>query len=123
MVIPQFILSMFFLALGFAMVKFPPRRINPWYGYRSQASMKSQEAWDYAQRMCSRKIVLIGIVMLALALVEWLVGLPSVWCAFILIASPLIAFPYLISVIERQLKRRFSSSVAPSGEGPLKGSK
>ncbi|MFM7729143.1 MAG: SdpI family protein [Flavobacteriales bacterium] len=123
MVMPQLILSVFFLALGFAMVKFPPRKINPWYGYRTQSSMKSQEAWDYAQRICSRKFILIGVVMLVVALVEWLVGLKPVWCALILTFSPLIAFPYLIAVVEKQLKRKFPAALAHTGGKSTKGDK
>lgn len=109
MFIPQFILSVCFLVLGFVMVKWPPRKINPLYGYRTMSSMKNQESWDYAQRICSRRFILIGAVMLFVALIEWILNLAPVWCAFILVASPLIAFPYLISVVEKHLKRRFPS--------------
>lgn len=29
-------------------LKFPPKKINSRYGYRSVSSMKSQETWDFA---------------------------------------------------------------------------
>ena len=32
-------------------------------GYRTQLSMASQEAWDYAQQLCSKRYILGGIVM------------------------------------------------------------
>lgn len=107
MVIPQFILATFFVVLGLAMVKFPPRKINPWYGYRSQSSMKNRETWEYAQRVSSRRFILIGLVMFLVVIVEWLTELKPVWCALIVIASPLIAFPYLVSSVEAKLKRKF----------------
>ncbi len=32
----------------------PPRKVNAWYGYRTWRSMRSQEAWDEAQRYSAR---------------------------------------------------------------------
>ena len=32
-------------------------------GYRTQLSMVSQEAWDFAQQLCSKRYILGGIVM------------------------------------------------------------
>ena len=32
-------------------------------GYRTQLSMASQEAWDFAQQLCSKRYILGGIVM------------------------------------------------------------
>ena len=37
-------------------------------GYRTQLSMASQEAWDYAQKLCSKRYIIGGIAMAAAAL-------------------------------------------------------
>ncbi|MDP4629843.1 MAG: SdpI family protein [Flavobacteriales bacterium] len=47
-------------------MKFPPKKINSIYGYRTARSMKSQENWDIAQRYSSRLMLKQGIVMLAI---------------------------------------------------------
>ncbi len=107
MFLPQFIIAMVFLCLGVAMWKLPPKKINPLYGYRSKSSMRNQQTWDFAQRVSSRKFILLGLIMLFVAAIEWLIALPQVWCALIVTASPLIAFPYLILSVENQMKRKF----------------
>ncbi|OMP32016.1 SdpI family protein [Mangrovimonas sp. DI 80] len=35
-----------FVLLGLIMLKFPPKTINPIYGYKTGSSMKNQERWD-----------------------------------------------------------------------------
>jgi uncharacterized membrane protein len=47
--------SSIFLPVDMALIgarfkKNPPKRVNWLYGYRTARSMKSQEAWDYANR-------------------------------------------------------------------------
>lgn len=32
-------------------------------GYRTELSMASQEAWDYAQQICSKRYMIAGILM------------------------------------------------------------
>lgn len=42
------------------MLKFPPKRINGLYGYRTESSMKSQERWDFSQRYAANKMIKWG---------------------------------------------------------------
>ena len=37
-------------------------------GYRTELSMASQEAWDYAQQICSKRYMIAGILMAVAAL-------------------------------------------------------
>ncbi len=49
------------LALGgLAMLCFPPKHINSFYGYRTSRSCKSQRNWDFAQRHCARMMAWTG---------------------------------------------------------------
>jgi uncharacterized membrane protein len=45
-----------FLITGFFRDKFPPKKINYLYGYRTSASKQSQEAWDFAQEFSSKEM-------------------------------------------------------------------
>lgn len=50
------------LALGgLAMLVFPPKRVNPFYGYRTSRSCKNRRNWDFAQRHCARMMIGTGI--------------------------------------------------------------
>jgi hypothetical protein len=39
--------GLIFMLAGFIMLKFPPKKINSLYGYRTSSSMKNQERVDY----------------------------------------------------------------------------
>lgn len=51
-----------FLILGLILSRFPPRKINPLFGYRTVRSMRNQASWDLAQVVSSREMVKAGIV-------------------------------------------------------------
>jgi len=53
-----------FLIAGFVTTKFPPKNINQIYGYRTKASMKNQERWDFAQKRSSHDLKLFGFGMM-----------------------------------------------------------
>ncbi|QOI97015.1 MAG: SdpI family protein [Flammeovirgaceae bacterium] len=48
------------LVLSFLFKQFPPKKINHWYGYRTPRSMRSQEAWDFANRYSSYALVIVS---------------------------------------------------------------
>lgn len=41
---------LFMLLLAWVVKRYPPKRINQLYGYRTNRSMKNQEIWDEANR-------------------------------------------------------------------------
>ncbi|WP_152971415.1 SdpI family protein [Lacinutrix algicola] len=57
-----------FIIVGFIMYKFPPKKINSLYGYRTAASMKNQQNWDFAQVYSAKKMIVIGIIMLLISI-------------------------------------------------------
>ena len=53
----------------------PPKKINEIYGYRTTRSMKSQAAWDFAQKYSAKLMTAFGIVLLAVSAgARWLQG-------------------------------------------------
>jgi uncharacterized membrane protein len=51
--------SIFTLA-GLILIKFPPKKINWLYGYRTPQSMKNQEKWDFAQSYSAKEMIKLG---------------------------------------------------------------
>lgn len=45
----------FILVLFLIVKKFPPKKINWWYGYRTSRSMQNEEIWKVAQAYASNK--------------------------------------------------------------------
>jgi uncharacterized membrane protein len=85
---------------------FPPKRINPLYGYRTERSMSSQEIWDEANRYSANLLLVLsaalcGYACAAMALFEGTV--PALSTAAGAVAG-LIA---LVALTERHLNRTF----------------
>ena len=59
------------IGLGWSFMKKPPKNINSLYGYRTSMSMKNQNTWEFAHRICGRVWCVAGCVMLPLAALAW----------------------------------------------------
>lgn len=57
------------IIFGWVMLKHPPKKINGVYGYRTSMSMKNQDTWDFAHKVCGRLWWKIGWAMLLLSAV------------------------------------------------------
>lgn len=55
--------GLLFVLVGLIMTKFPPKKINYLYGYRTRSSMQNQERWDFAQKFSSVKMIQYGLIL------------------------------------------------------------
>lgn len=100
--------GLIFLIAGIVQLKFPPKKINSLYGYRTSSSMHSQEAWDFAQKYSAKVSILVGIIMILLGFIALL--LPGISRDFQVWISLLIIFTLvgvLILSTEKKLKQKF----------------
>jgi uncharacterized membrane protein len=67
--LPLFIVGFVFAVAAFITLKFPPKKINSIYGYRTSRSMKNQENWDLAQRFSSQLMLKQGLIMFVMAFI------------------------------------------------------
>jgi uncharacterized membrane protein len=59
--------SVIFLVAGGGLRLLPPKTINSLYGYRTRASMASQERWDFAQKHGAEAMLYAALAMMALS--------------------------------------------------------
>lgn len=90
----------------------PPKNINSSYGYRSARSMRSQEAWDFAQVYSGRFWARAGGPILAGSLVWMLLLLGQDigavgTSAMVLTGIQMFPFLAVIPTTERALRRKF----------------
>ena len=52
------------IGFGRSFFKRPPRDINATFGYRTTMSMKNQETWQLAHRVCGRYWFICGLILL-----------------------------------------------------------
>ncbi len=59
---PQLI-GIIFMLVGYISMRFPPKKINYLYGYRSPTAMKNQDYWDEANRYAPRFMIKAGLIV------------------------------------------------------------
>ena len=57
-----------FILAGGILYKWPPKKINKFFGYRTKRSRKSKEIWDYAQRHSAIETIKLGLIAMTLSL-------------------------------------------------------
>lgn len=63
---------LFMLVLGIVFLKFPPKKINYLYGYRTNRSMKTQEVWDAANIFSAKALIKISLWSLVFPVFSYL---------------------------------------------------
>lgn len=51
-----------FIFFGFILKKYPPENINGSYGYRSSIAMKNKDAWNVAQKLGGKSMMILGFI-------------------------------------------------------------
>ena len=99
-----------FIIAGIILYFFPPKNINGLYGYRTAASMKSQENWDFAQIYSAQKAILSGIILCIVGILAGFVSM-SENLQIVIGLSILISFCiYLFVSTEKALKQKFQNN-------------
>ena len=99
-----------FIIAGIILYFFPPKNINGLYGYRTAASMKSQENWDFAQIYSAQKAILSGIILCIVGILAGFVSM-SENLQIVIGLSILISFCiYLFISTEKALKEKFHNN-------------
>ncbi len=102
--------------IGILFTRRPPSSINFWYGYRTARSMKSQAAWDFAQRYAGHVWIRSGPLMAVVsAVLIALFGQASwfEWFYLVLTFLQLAIMMVVIPMTERELGRRFDRDGNP----------
>ena len=95
---------------GRIMLAYPPKKINWIYGYRTPASMKSQERWDFAQIVSSDAMIWVGISTTAFGLIVWALGYEELASIFTIIGWNLLNLLVLYLYTERKINQEFGEN-------------
>ena len=96
----------FYLA-GFIQAKWPPKKINHFYGYRTSTSMRNQEIWEFAQQYSSDKTQKLGGYTILLGVLAFFINFHQMWAIWVGIALVTLLRVLMIIQIEKELKNRF----------------
>ncbi|MEP5613321.1 MAG: SdpI family protein [Cyclobacteriaceae bacterium] len=96
-----------FILAGFLMQKFPPKKVNMLYGYRTESSMRSQERWDFAQKYSSREMIKLGVLLLLSSGLGLIVDVSKKVAVFVGLGFLILVAVVLIVRTEKAIKSRF----------------
>lgn len=100
--------GLIFLIVGFIMMKFPPKKINSLYGYRTASSMKNQERWDFAQIYSAIEMMKLGVVLALTGLLGFIVQPNEKIATLIGISFMVILVVVLFIRVESAIKNKFN---------------
>lgn len=93
---------------GFIMLKFPPKKINGLYGYRTSNSMKNQKSWDFAQIYSAKEIIKIGVINILLSSMGFIFNPTETTSFTIGIAVLVMSISFLLFRVENAIQRNFN---------------
>lgn len=95
-----------YIVTGWIVLRYPPKKINDFYGYRTSRSKKSQAHWDFAQKESSKYIIQSGYYSLLTCIPFLVLDIDDsgVWIAIVMVTL----YPFL-SLIQTEiaLKKKF----------------
>jgi len=94
---------------GLFLYKFPPKKINGLYGYRTSNSMKSQERWDFAQIYSAREMTKWGLLLTLIGFIGINIELHLGIGVAIGIGLTILFAIIIILRTEKELKTRFKN--------------
>ncbi|MEY8001018.1 SdpI family protein [Clostridium sp. Mt-5] len=106
--INSLVFGMVTLAFGIIPKIVKPKKINSWYGYRTNISMKNQDTWNEGNRYSTNEYILAGIILIILGNIGYyfLQGkgylVPLIGCIPVLI--------FTVFTTEKHLKNTFDEN-------------
>ena len=101
----------FMLLLGWLLKKFPPKKINHLYGYRTQRSMKNQATWEAANTYSSLVFFKVSLYSFFIPVALYFLY-PQQNVLFTIITNTLLLL-YVLYATEKHLKARFDIQGTP----------
>lgn len=99
--------GLLFYILGWIQVIFPPKKINPLYGYRTKRSMRNIATWKFAQLYSSKKMREKGVCFLLFCIAAYFLELDATIGIWIGILTSIV-FPIVLLIeVEKALKKNF----------------
>lgn len=93
------------LVVALIAYKFPPKKINNLYGYRTSRSMKSQINWDFAQVYSTKLLIQYNFIYLIIGCLGLFIEMREMIGIIISIASLILCLGLMIYKTEKALKQ------------------
>lgn len=99
-----------FIAVGYYLLKNPPKDKNSLLGYRTPNAMKTQDRWDFAQNYAAKELMNLGFFLFLTSFIGKFVEMDSQTNLIAGIAMILAMVVVLIYRVEKAIKEKFPFS-------------
>lgn len=96
----------FFMILGFILYKFPPKKINGFYGYRTKTSMNNQEIWDFSQNYSANEMMKFGALLTASSSIGLILNFEEITLLFMGVGLMISLLVIMIIRIEMAIRKK-----------------
>ncbi|MEB0250027.1 SdpI family protein, partial [Mucilaginibacter sp. 5B2] len=118
-VVGPHLIGLIFILAGLIQKRYPPKEINPMYGYRTKRSMKDQQNRDEGNKYSTQLITKCGMVLfivgifitIGMALLHITPELRTLIKVIIMLAGAVGTVVVLFTATERHLKRTFPDTI------------
>lgn len=97
-------LSLFFIVFGFFQLKFPPKEINSFYGYRTSQSRSTKIKWHLAQEYSAKWFIGTGIFLTLFLGISFFINLNPLILTITYVSMMIVFIVLQIIFTERELK-------------------
>lgn len=108
MILAPLVLGLIFFIVGLIQLKFPPKKINHTYGYRTKSSMQSQEIWEFAQQFSAKEMIKGGVFFFLLAGIGIVVKLNEILSTSIMLVVLIGFMIFIFSRTEKAIHKNFN---------------
>ena len=67
------LIPLIMICFGRYFMKWPPKKINALFGYRTAMSMKNDDTWEFAHKYCGRLWWIVGWILLFVSVIVFLI--------------------------------------------------
>lgn len=104
-----FTTGLVFIVAAFITKKYPPKKINSTYGYRTKTSMQSKERWDFSQTYSTQHMLKYGAILLVFGVIGYYLPFSELVLSVIGIALIIILTIALYLKTEYAIKEKFDN--------------
>ena len=97
-----------FFMTGIIMIKFPPKHINSFYGYRTKSSMQNKLAWTFAQKYSALEMLKLGALLTFFSLIGFFFKPDETTGKFVGVGLVILMVIILIIRVEVAIRKKFN---------------
>ena len=99
--------GLIFIVTGYLMLKFPPKKINSLYGYRTRSSMKNKDRWGFAQKYSSIEMIKLGGLLALSGVIGFFYYPDEMMGMFLGLGLMILIVIILLLRVEKAIKKKF----------------